>query len=429
VELVDLKCSQCGAALPPQAESGVYRCTYCGHVYEAPPPAPAVAPEPRVIEIRIQGPGEAISHRRLVQARSGGGARSVGCIVPIVLAAAGFIAFESLRSTVKPQVVATAKGGKSDGLFSSSTSRMYWDSVGGSPVPVTIHGSAAAIGRVRVENDALNIVAVAPSSLKILWSVGNIGTYSQGYRATHFAAASDRVAISDYRSTIHIVELETGREVASTRLSDVVQRMCPTGPSTMWVGTVDKRSYSVDMKTGASKDAPANAACDDSTLSWAKQASSKSAGPKVAGFAAAHTLVDGDLGVAGGTKSPGTAIPMAVGFDPKSLAVRWQAVLPAGDLSDARARSNEHDALATGIYVTTYGMGHKNWHVVALEPRSGTRLWDTALPNIFAVDSISNVVAGGGWVYVTRTSSLAILNGSTGALVGAVGDETYEKTK
>ena len=40
---------------------------------------------------------------------------------------------------------------------------------------------------------------------------------------------------------------------------------------------------------------------------------------------------DGDVAVALGKKHPGTALPIVVGFDPKTKAVRWQQSLAPGD--------------------------------------------------------------------------------------------------
>ena len=416
MELVELKCTQCGASLPPQAEGGVYRCTYCGRAYE-----PVAEQAPQVVQVQIQMPVQRYQ-ARIGGGRSSSAARGIGCLVPILFAAGGFVAFQTMRtastSSTKGRSIPTPS-------FLAPHERMYWDSVGGAPQPATIGGAPAAIGRVRMGKDELYVVAFNPATTELLWKVGPLGTYSQGYRATFFAALGDRVAVSDYRSKVHLVDTQTGMEVSQVTLTDHVDRLCPVGPTTVYVGTVDKRGAVLDTHTGATHAGTAPAGCEDGALArFRHDAPGKS--PKVPGFATRHTVVNGDIAVAAGGKSPGTEIPMAVGFDPKTSAVRWTVVLAQADPSLVRPRSNEHDALAPGMYVTMYGVGDKAWHITALEPRSGARIWDTELRKIFAVDSIDGIVAGGGWVYVTRTSSLAILNGTTGKITGAIGDETYE---
>ena len=421
MELVDLKCQQCGASLPPQAQGGVYRCTYCGHAYE---PAPAPAPPPQVVRIQLEVPASALRQARIGGGRPSGGARGVGCLVPILVAAGIFVYFQTRRSGGVAMPTALGPGSS---LFTPAE-RLYWDSVGGPPQGATIGGAPHAIGRIRVAGgDQLFVALVNPNTASLGWRFGPLGTYSQGYQATKFFVQGDRVVVSDYKSAVHLVDVQTGKEVGQAKLTDRVERMCAGPGGAVWIGTVDKRGTVLDVHSGATHEGPKPAAgCEDDWAARMKHGG-KEVSPKIAGFAAHRTLVDGDVGVAAGGKSPGTEVPMAVGFDPKTGAARWTVTLPTVDASLVRPRSNEHDALAPGIYVTSWGTGDKGWHISALEPRSGARLWNTELPKIFAVDSIDGVVASGGWVYVTRTSSLAILNGTTGKLVGAIGDETYEK--
>ena len=405
VELVDLKCRQCGAALPTAPIGGVYRCQYCGHAYEQ---APAPAPAAPVIQIQIQAP-ERAPRAALGGGRASSGARGVGCLVPILVAAGIFVWWRT-------------QGSGASGLIGG---RLIWDSVAGQPQIVAVPGGEVAIGRVRMEDDQLYIAAVFPATPDLKWRVGPLGTYSEGYQSTHFAVVRDRVVVTDFRAGVHLVDASTGRELKKTTLTDRVTSMCPSGAG-MWIGTVDQRGALLDLQTGATREAPRPTVCDDPWSAPVRHDRGAAAtAPKVVGFAAHRTLVDGDVGVAGGVRSPGTAIPMAAGFDPRSAAPRWTAVLPVTDPSTARASSNEYDALAAGRYVTIYGVGDKGWHVTALDGKTGARLWDTPLPKLFAVDSIHGIVASGAYVYVVRTSSLDVLAAPSGKRLGAIGNEIY----
>ena len=62
---------------------------------------------------------------------------------------------------------------------------------------------------------------------------------------------------------------------------------------------------------------------------------------------------------------------------------------------------------------------------MALDAESDTRLWETSLRPLFAVDWIKSLVATPHGVYVTRTSSLEIYDPATGKLRGVLGNESY----
>jgi hypothetical protein len=96
------------------------------------------------------------------------------------------------------------------------------------------------------------------------------------------------------------------------------------------------------------------------------------------------------------------------------------------DRAQMRELGETWDDLAAGRYVAVYGVGQDGWRVAAFDAAAGTRLWDTLLQPIFAVDSIEGIVAMKERVLVTRTSSLDVLDAKTGKLVGTVGTETYD---
>jgi outer membrane protein assembly factor BamB len=138
-----------------------------------------------------------------------------------------------------------------------------------------------------------------------------------------------------------------------------------------------------------------------------------------------HALRRRGVKVAAGHKDPGTAMPRAIAWDASGRKL-WDVVLPSVDPATVRERSNEADALVGGRYVAVYGTGSDRWHATALDAKTGARLWDVELKNIFAVDSIDGLVATKDHVFIERTSSLDVLEADTGALIGAIGTETYE---
>ena len=130
--------------------------------------------------------------------------------------------------------------------------------------------------------------------------------------------------------------------------------------------------------------------------------------------------------VAVGVKSPGTAMPKAIGF--VNGAPTWETWIPAVDLATVQEPSFGIVADRFGDrLVAVYGVGPEEWRVTLLDTTNGARLWDIKLRPIFEVDSIDHVQLTTDRVLVERTNSLDVLDAATGKLVGVVGDDSYDK--
>lgn len=412
VQLIDLKCPSCAAALQPREAGGHVVCQYCGTAFIAVgPPRPAPPPPTSV-------PPWAM-HSHVVPQRSGGGI--VALVLVLTLASAGVAMFLAMR-------------GGSLGGFGAQTGnpgeRLLWDDVGGPPIPTSIAGAPAVIGRVRdVAGDKLYIAAYDANTLEERWRTGDLGTYMGGYQATVFGVEGDRVVYSDAHSNVNILERDTGKLVKSMALSDRVKVICnpPGEEGTLWLGKVDERHMKLAVKTELLTESPRPAGCPDYAYDRDDDAETAAeSAPKVDGFAAVRARTDGGVMVVAGHKAPGTALPRAIGYDAASKRQLWDVQLPSVDPATVRERSNEDDALVGGHYYSVYGTGSDRWRVTALDAKTGARLWDIELKDIFAVDSINGLVATTDHVFVVRTSSMDILKTDTGALVGTIGTETYE---
>ncbi len=142
------------------------------------------------------------------------------------------------------------------------------------------------------------------------------------------------------------------------------------------------------------------------------------------GFEAENVVEEGDVAVALGKKHPGTGLPIAVGFDPRTKTVRWQQSLASGDQAGVSESSTTSimDALAGGRFVAPYELTSKGWHFTALDARSGQRVWDIPLRSQIGVDEPEGFALSAARVYVMRTSSLEVYDARDGALVGTVGE-------
>jgi hypothetical protein len=402
-DVAALKCPNCGASLPAPAVNEVQRitCTYCEHgfVYEPAHAQPTHAPNAAVT---------------ITGARR---AAILGIVITLGLASLGVsVSVCSIHRVASTTHTATGTG----------PARVMWDDVGGPPIAVTIANEDAVCGRTRAvgAGDELAVTCYDATTLKLRWSIADLGTYSgnDGYRAVHFASAADAIVVSDSHDQIRIVDLQTGHERAKLAATDHVERLCQIGPHTIWARVADRHHLKIDV----SSQAAGPEAQEPKDCNAYGNAHVDGPGPNAPGFQAGQVWTDGELGVAGGYKSPGTRYPTVIGFDPKTREVKWNVRLGANAHGSVQEGSNEHDALAGGVYFTNYQVGSKGWHIAAFDAKTGAPLWDTALRNIFAVDSISAIVAGAHAVYVVRTSSLDVLDSKTGKVRGAIGDETYE---
>jgi outer membrane protein assembly factor BamB len=336
-------------------------------------------------------------------------------VLAIVLLAVGGVAFFIFQA------------GGAIGTFE----RFGWDDIGGAPVVVNIDGSEAFIGRIRSysKNHQLSVVAVDSATCDVLWRTKDMGTYNQAYQNVRFAAVGDRVVVSDYKATVHTHELRTGKLLNSLQMTDKVTQICPvTGTTSVWVGVADQHNIVLDLASGVAQPWGQSAGCSSHPqLGRSRHRGGELPGaPQVQGFQAEQIHTEGTLAVASGVRTPGTALPMAVGFNPQTGAVLWQRQIATVDITSVREGTNEYSGLANERFVSVYGVGQDNWRVAALDANTGTALWDVELRDIFAVDSIDNLIVSPGFVYIVRTSSLEVLNVQTGILIGTIGDETYE---
>lgn len=412
--LVSLRCSHCGAKLAVESQVERIRCEYCGTEF-LPPRRPAKKARPK------PEPTSPSAAPRAAWSWLGG----LLALLPAIPAL--WIGWRSCGSSV--QSVMPGGSFSSQPLASRPLLRALWDDVGGPPVPVLLGAGETLLGRMRLgSDDQLYIVAADAATATVRWQIGPLGSYGEGYRDTWFVTTTKRVAVSDHRGRLHIHALDTGAELAVLPLTDRVSHLCPVADSEeLAVGAVDGRTWLLDTarvsQPAALREAPLPAGCNKRRVSH-DASPPRHPHPSVPGLRVVRSYVEAELAVAAAVKSPGTPLPFAVGFDAKTRAVRWQVPVPAADALTVRECSP--GALGGKRFFSTCGVGSSaGWRLVALDAESGTRLWETSLRPLFAVDWIKSLVATPHGVYVTRTSSLEIYDPATGKLRGVLGNESY----
>jgi outer membrane protein assembly factor BamB len=411
--LVSLRCTHCGAKLSVDSQLEKIRCEYCATEFLPPKPSPEPAPRPP---------------EKDPSGRSSRGFRLGSLFFLVPLLSVGFVLWRTCGTSLR----SVAPGGSfsSQPLLSrpSVLLRALWDDMDGTPLPVTLPGGEVVLGRMRLgSDDQLFIVAADAATAKIRWQIGPLGSYSEGYRDTWFIPTGSRIAVSDFRGRLHLHALDTGAELAVLPLTDRVTHLCPSSePNEIAVAAADHRSWILDTRPpkGALRDAALPSGCNRLRPGRGEPAPSRRHGPQLPGMRVTAVFVEDELAVAAALKSPGTPLPYAAGFDPKTRAVRWQTAVVAADA--ATVRECNHMILSAKRFFAVCGTGSSaGWRLIALDAESGTRVWEIELRPLFAVDWIKGLVATANGVYVTRTSSVEIYDPATGKLRGVLGNESY----
>lgn len=416
--VIHLDCPNCGAKLPPREATGRTRCEYCGANFEvaktihAQPP-PTIGATPHV----SKAPAAVALTASLFAA-------GIGVSVAI---------FAARKSDLPVSVSSLGVPGVGSWATIDSASEV--------PIVAAIDGRDHVFARIRLyPDDQLFIAAFDLDTGEERYRVGPLGSYTDGYRATHFEVVGERLLVTDHRSKLRVVDLATGAQQQELSLTDRAEQLCllpktDKQPAAVHVKQVDERELALDLGKLALREEKLPKACEaaaaarqnarsiSASFRWSDDAD---AVPKIDGFEAEGVRIDGDLGVARGHKQPGTAYPMAAGFDPRTLAVRWKQPIAAVDLASVRERDNAVDGLAAGRYFATYGEGQETWHLAAFDAQSGARLWDSKLRGVFAVDWLYSLAATDTKVILQRMSSLEVYDAKTGELRTTIGKETYD---
>jgi len=449
MNLVSVDCPSCGATLPPRAPSGQYTCDYCTAQFV-----------PQQVKHAHDQQGHSLSTEQLAQAivqaqqKMNYGAAPPRASTPvhqvspqhsarIVRRIMFFVMFMIVITTVVPllfvfggvQRLIGMGGGGGGGAVAGggvlNSERLLWDDNGGPPAPVKIDGKPAVIGRTRVVHptDALYIDAYTMDGERA-WRVEGLGGYSEGYQFTRFGVSGDHVVVTDASGKVRIVALQTGAVEHEVALSDRVRELCRVpaddGDANIWIKQIDDKAFSVDAATGELAEGALPEACEQHGRVARLRATLPVEPPEVDDAKVLRTYQEGEIAIAAAVKAPGTEIPRAIAFDPESKEVLWDEVVSKVSAASNRQNSSEFSALAAGRYFAVYGEGQDLWHVAALDAKTGTSLWDVKLREIFAVDSIDGLFASDTHVFVVRTSSMEVLDASSGELVLTIGTESYD---
>lgn len=412
------KCENCGSALEaPPAGQDFLQCHYCGHRSRL--EQPRVVTQERIVVV----------HERrvppVVVAPTPTKFLWVFFMIPLVAVVGPLIAAVASRS-------ATTGGGLGSAL---STEHLQWGSEAPFAAKINADGTEDFVGRYHVlggsgDKTLEYVGGYDGATLKRVWQAGPFGDQGDT-RGLHMAVVGGNVLVTDQKSVGHILDVATGKETASITLSDRADSICiePTGKPEAWIKVSDNQDLDVDFTTKRSKKSPRPSWCKEQDIfacssGLFEKTNAECTKPDSAfnapNFSAKKQLTEGAVTVVVGEKSPGTAMPTAVGWDPKAKRILWQRPIPQSestrvsdglglvDLGGGRLVSQVE--LTTGIY-----------KLIALDGKTGAQLWDTEIPNSKDGSEADQMLVTATRVYLPHWTWLNVFDAKSGTVIGTVG--------
>ncbi|HJZ88277.1 MAG TPA: hypothetical protein VKN99_24050 [Polyangia bacterium] len=421
-------CPNCAAPLKIDAARDEVTCTYCGHTFQVRHARPAPAPPPTAPSPPAPMPAHVPSPTRRPRLAIG----SFSTL--ITLAVVGFVLWRSgVLHMVGQQVGLSNLPGLGPPL--------QWDAVAGAPLIANVDGDGVEdlIGRVRVVNpDQLWVAAFAGIHFKPIWRAGPYGAWDTR-KSILVALSGSRVLVTDSRQSARVLDLATGKELGMVPLNDQAALVCgaPEGAPRFYVETVDKQrllieAQPVQSRPGARPDwcgpgpfqlRPGQSECWEVGLHARLRSHCLPAreAPRVPGFEARFALREGALGVAVGSKRPGTEVPMVVGFDPERNAVQWNRVLPQ-DPTQAETGVPYLTELSHGGVYSFYKLKSlRGGRLVKIDAATGATRWDVIVPQSETGTAPETLAITERRVYVPHWTWLDVFDASTGAHLGTIG--------
>jgi outer membrane protein assembly factor BamB len=282
------------------------------------------------------------------------------------------------------------------------------------------------------ESRPLWVAAHDGRSFDMLWKSGPYAVTWASPRV-FLARGGDRLFLTDGTDNIHVLELATGRELKTLRMSFKIDRMCADPKShTAWASRDDDhQAFLVDADTEAVR-------LDHSPPRWCRfggqlpmcgfadhgEPCLYPSGPsaKKVDFSAQTTMLDAMDGVSVGIGKPrkpiADPVPFIVGFDTEDLAARWE--FPLAEAPEVAHPDNAYKVtMANGRVYSVFQVKGGKWTLSSREPRSGHVLWSVRVPGEEG-SGLSSITATADRLFVTMRRKMHVFDTADGRLLGSL---------
>jgi hypothetical protein len=142
---------------------------------------------------------------------------------------------------------------------------------------------------------------------------------------------------------------------------------------------------------------------------------------QAAGFSQQKVLRDDGLMIVMGTKSPGTAVPIIAGVDPKTKSILWQEPIPPNPAT-AQVGMPDSASLTGGRLFTSYAsVEPKQTRLVSFDARTGARGFDVPIPRSDSGSDADYFLVTSTRIYVPHWTWLDIFDARTGTYIQTIG--------
>jgi outer membrane protein assembly factor BamB len=289
------------------------------------------------------------------------------------------------------------------------------------------------LGRVRILEEGhstLWIAAYEGKSFERLWLAGPFGG---DMTAVHYGVSGNRALVSDSNRQAHLLDLRSGKEIATFSLSDKATDICGVlgQTSRLFVETADHTNLHVENDTGRGSPARPDG-CSTYSIKgrscWSarfppsplsQDCLQKGMVPAVLGFAPDRQFREGGILVGLGHKSPGSREPMLAGFNEKTQNTLWVRKLS----ENASEKEIKVADLLDGIFYAGYGAKDGSIRVCAITARTGKTLWDSeaALKDKEGRHDLDALTVSKGRLYLRFWTWLFVFDAKSGQQLAKIG--------
>lgn len=307
------------------------------------------------------------------------------------------------------------------------------------PFAVKLANGRAGVAGVFAREDArvgrLWLGAFDGETLAPAWSVGPLGETAESTQYLHAVRSGDAVVVTDGRGVARVIDAGSGAGRYALPLRARAAGLCAGPGNQVWVAF--KAGLGTLIDVGASRAVPAARPawcpaqdpdapqeCRDlaARVTLHARCAAASEAPGLYAFGGQWLLREGDLEIVVGHDRERGDRPAMAAFKRGQKAPLWRATLP-GDPDELGHKFPLLTDLVDGVlYVKAESLRPPfHPHLMAFDARTGKLRWDTELPREEHVPPPSLTIADGR-VLVATEGQLQVLDASSGALLGTVGD-------
>jgi len=245
------------------------------------------------------------------------------------------------------------------------------------------------------------------------------------YLSTFVEVVDAEIYLATSDAKLHRVDAKTGRFLRSQQLSDVSTNIC-RHPDGYVVVQKDEQHQLLNPETWTFSSIELDSACEETRITNQVERGQKLPAPEVEGLRFFRVFQEDDVAVAVGHKSPGTAQPMAVGFQPSSGSLLWTQPISSANPELVEAQGSGMftvETLSNGVFYSTAKHVENKRTLIARGAQSGSLLWEVSVPDGYGAGGMhfESLEVLGDRLLLESSFNVFFFEKQTGELTGIMG--------